>query len=267
MKVIGLTEGKSAEEMRRMNPGAFNPLINGRMLREPIRTLYIHSVAKQDFTVRNEPLFKKLVLRGCTNGERYVTCSSHPDPLPQSCTDHERGGTRIDDNDTWLCLIDLLKPGNYTLDPYAGSENPDFYANRIGTNLICEGVFPSENAIPTEAELRKAENARDRRYRWMTQEAMKLAAVSTKQLNEFLEQCPAVHIAMDALGLTAPWHQSNEVRTVCPNCGDPVRQGIAFHQSSAGMLCVIDEERYMRMKRMSEPEKRGPGRPPKTEEV
>jgi len=48
--------------------------------------------------------------------------------LPQSCTDHERGGTRIDDNDTWLCLIDLLKPGNYTLDPYAGSDNPDFYA-------------------------------------------------------------------------------------------------------------------------------------------
>lgn len=231
--------GKTEQEMRKANPEGFNPIINGRMLRAPLRTLYIHSVAKQEFTVRNEPLFKKLILKGCTNGERYVTCSSHPDPMPQSCADHERGGTRIDDNDTWQVLIDTLRPGNFTFDPYAGSENPDFYANRIGTNLICEGLFPSENKIPTEAELQKAESVRDKRYRWLTQEASKLAAVSTKALNEFLEQTPGVRVAMDALGLTAPWHQTNAVKSSCPNCGEPIKQGLALHFVN-GNRCVID---------------------------
>lgn len=240
----GIVQSKTAEEMRRQNPEAFNPVINGRMMRPPIRMLYIHSVARRDFVVSNEPLFRKLKLRGCTNGERYVTCSSHPDPLPQSCTDHERGGTRIDDNDTWMCLIDLLSPKlkGHTLDPYAGSDNPDFYANRFGTNLISEGLWPSENKVPTEAEIKKAEACRDRRYRWQTQQAMTLAAKSTRELNEFLTEHPDVHLAMDALGLTAPWHQANIVKATCPNCGEDIKQGVAYHMNGP-ILCVIDAER------------------------
>ncbi len=51
---------------------------------------------------------------------------------------------------------------------------------------------------------------------------------------------------MDALGLKADWHQTAEVSVYCPFCGDEIRQGIAFHQSSAGVLCVLDPERALK---------------------
>lgn len=236
----GMNSKLTKDAMRGANPEGFNPVVNGRMLRSPLRRLYIHSVAKRSFTLRQPPLFPRLELRGCINGERYVTASSFPDPIPQISYDDARGGNRVDDNDAWICLIDLLRPGNFTMDPYSGSDNPDYYANRMKTNYIVEGLFPSENEVPTEDELKQAEKVRDRRYRWLAQEASRLAAVSTKSLNEFLEINPEVHIAMDVLGMVAPWHSKNEVRVDCPNCGDPIKQGIALHMSTAGVRCVID---------------------------
>ena len=47
----------------------------------------------------------------------------------------------------------------------------------------------------------------------------------------------------------------------CPNCGDVVKAGIAFHKSSAGVLCIIDK------KRADEAGvSRGPGRPRKSDD-
>lgn len=248
----GIDAPASRKEIRKANEENFNPIINGRMMRDPLRRVYIHSVAKRSFVASNLPLFPKLELRGtdpAINNGRWITCTSVPDPIVQISADNERGGNRLDDNDAWAAVADLLNPmcgQNATMDPYAGSSNPDFYANRRGTILVCEGIFPSLNEVPTEEELRRAEAARDKRYRWGTSNAMKLAAKSTKDLNEFLDTNPWVHEAMDAQGLSAPWHQENVVKSYCPNCGDSIRQGLAFHQSSAGVLCVIDPEKALR---------------------
>ena len=43
--------------------------------------------------------------------------------------------------------------------------------------------------------------------------------------------------------MKADWHQKREVLAKCPNCGDDVAPGIAFHKSSVGILCVIDPEK------------------------
>lgn len=241
----GMDSALTKSAMRGANSENFNPIVSGRSFRPPLRTLYFFSVAKRAFTVRH-PLVPKLVLAGCENGERYVRCASIPDPLPQACPDQERGGTRIDDNDGRMVAIDILNPGNLTFDQYFGSTNPNFFANTNGTNLIAEGLFFSENETPTEEELKRAEDARDKHYRYLTKEAMRLAAVSTKQLNEFLQRYPDTHIAMDSLGLEANWHTLNVVRASCPNCGDAVKQGIAFHQSSAGILCIIDPDKALK---------------------
>ena len=121
--------------MRSENREGFNPIINGRQMRPPVRTIYIFSVARKSFNI-STLLFKKLRLAGCENGERYVRCTSLPDPFPQVCSDNDRGGSRIDDNDTWIAAIDMLNPGNFTLDPYHGSSNPNFFANTNGTNHL-----------------------------------------------------------------------------------------------------------------------------------
>ncbi len=250
----GFNSAKSKSAMRGANVENFNPILSGRSMRPPLRLIYLFSVAKRSFEIRH-PLFQRLQLKGCEEGERYVLCTAFGDPVPQACPDQERGGVRVDDNDGWMVAIDLLCPGNFTMDPYVGVANPTFFENRNGTNLIAEGVFCSLNEKPEEQEIRRAEDARDKHYRFLTKEALKLAAKSTKHLNEFIDRYPDVHIAMDALGISAPWHTLNVVTFPCPNCGDAIKQGIAFHKSSVtDRICVIDAMKAYKAKAITRDE-------------
>ena len=249
----GLNSPLSRAEIRKGNPEAFNPIINGRALRPPIRNIFIYSVARRSFPIRDSLI--KFDTAACEPGERYVLCTTISDPILQSSPDQERGGTRIDDNDAWIHCIDMLNPGNFTLDPYAGSTNPTFFANINGTNLISEGIWPSLNNPPTEQEIKRAEDCRDKRYRYLTREALRLGAISTKQLNEFIQRWPDVHMAMDALGLEASWHQKNEIKATCPNCGDSISPGQGFHKSSVtDRLCVIDPRKAYQAKAITRDE-------------
>ena len=250
----GITDPLTRSVLKSENADNFRPIVNGRSMRDPMRTIYLYSVAKRTH-VRSHSLFKKLVLTGCENGERYVRCASFPDPVQQICPDQERGGNRIDDVDGWMVAIDILNPGNFTMDPYHGSGNPNFFANANGTNLIAEGVFPSLNEVPTEEEIKRAEDTRDKHYRYLTREALKLYAIGSKQGNEFVQRFPDVHMAMDALGLEAQWHQKNEVKQSCPNCGDSIKVGQAFHKSSVtDQLCVIDAMKAYKAKAITRDE-------------
>ena len=270
----GLNSGLSRAETRKANPENFNVIIDGRMMREPRRLIYLHSVAKREFRV-SHTLFPYLIIKGCMAGERYVTAATIPDPIPQVCPDQERGGRRVDEHDGWRSCIDLLNPNNPTNDPYWNNAAgvPAYMGTSTGCDLISQGVWPSLNKIPPEAEIKRAEKARDDRYRAMTQNAIRLASKSRRELNEYLQEHPDVHEAMDSLGLKADWHQTAEVKISCPNCGDEIKQGLAFHQSSAGIMCIIDPERalkagaidrakYESLTETDEP-RRGPGRPPR----
>lgn len=243
MTNLGMDHPQSRSAMRGANPENFEVFINGRAMREPLRMIYIHTVAKRSAGPLSRALFPRLKLAGCENGERYVTCACVPDPIPQASPDQERGGNRIDEHSGWRAVIDLLNPWNLTNDPYLGSQNADFYANRNGTNLIAEGFWPSLNEVPGEEEIALAEKTVKKRYQYLTKEAQRLSAVSTKDLNEFLQLYPDTHIAMDALGLQATWHTANTVTISCPNCGDSIKQGLAFHMSSAGVICILDAQR------------------------
>jgi len=246
ISTVGFEDNRTQGAMKAYNPENFNVIITGHMMREPRRMIYIHTVAKRSTPFLTRTLFPKLKLVACEAGERYVSCAAFGDPIPQASPDQERGGTRIDEHDGWRAAIDLLNPANLTYNPFSGDANPDFFANRNGQNLIAEGFWPSLHEVPPEEEIRAAEQHRDKHYRYLTREATRLAAISTKDLNEFLQSYPDTHIAMDALGMQAPWHTLSIVTASCPNCGDPVKQGIAFHQSSAGILCIIDPARALK---------------------
>ncbi len=252
MTNTGNNSAQSRSAMRGANAENFSMNFNGRSMRPPLRMIYIHSVAKKGFTIRTL-LFPKLELRGCEAGERSVLCAPIPDPVPQSSPDQERGGSRIDEEDGMKAVIDMLCPGNFTYDLYAGSGNPSWYENRNGTNLAAEGLFLSLSDPPTEEEIRKAEDCRDKHYRAQTKEALKLAAKSTKDLNEWLDRYPDTHIAMDALGISAPWHTLNVVKVVCPNCGEDIKQGVAFHVSN-GKDCILDWKRAYEVGRIKKDE-------------
>lgn len=219
--------GISREETIKANPDGFATFIQGRMIRQPNRFIKIFSTAKRPFGPLHHTLFPSLLLRGCGPTDRCVKCAIIADPITQWSPDIERGGQRPDEHDAWLAANDLLNPGG-------ASEN---------CNLVARGLFVSINDEPTEEELKRAESARDARYRELVTKAQRLEASNPRGLNDFLMEEPDIHIAMDALGLQAVWHKQTEVKAICPNCGDEIRTGIAFHQSSAGVLCIIDAER------------------------
>ena len=246
ISTAGFEDKRTQGAMKGANPENFNVIITGHMMRDPKRMIYIHTVSKRSTPFLTRTLFPKLRLVGCEAGERYVTCAAFGDPIPQASPDQERGGTRIDEHDGWRAAIDLLNPTNLTYNPYSGDANPDFFANRNGQNLIAEGFWPSLHEVPPEEEIRAAEQRRDKHYRYLARESTRLAARSKKDLDEFLQTYPDTYIALDSLGIKTDFHNPAIVTVTCPNCGDAVKQGIAFHQSSAGILCIIDPARALK---------------------
>ena len=81
--------------------------------------------------------------------------------------------------------------------------------------------------------------------------------------------------------MNASWHLRTAIQEACPNCGDQINPGIAYHSSSVGGVCVLDWARTVKAgvksrddvpmearwwEEESEPEHRGPGRPRKNPE-
>ncbi len=272
MNTLGFDTQKTQSAMRGANPESFNVIIDGHSMRAPRRHIYIFTVSKKPRQVRKK-LFPSLTLRGCEMDQRYVLCTPICDPIPEVIKNEMTGGSDIKEHDGWRAVIDMLNPGNLTTDLYQGTGNPDFFANRNGNNLVAEGFWASFNEEPSEDEIKRAEKNRDMRYSWLSRESQRLAARSKRDLDEFLQTYPDTHNALDALGIKTDWHTPMTVTATCPNCGDSVKQGIAFHQSSAGILCIIDPDRALKAGAINreryaeltedEPAKRGPGRPRK----
>jgi hypothetical protein len=242
------------------------------------RHINIFSVARRGFEKRH-PYFNG-TLRGCKPGERYVLCYRVPDPPQQIAVDAERGGKRVEveprDEAGWRVAIDILNPNNPSTDSYyaMNAKQAAYYSVGEGVNLVKYGLFPSLNNEPTEEELLRAEAARDKSYQDLVDEAFQEQTSNPQNFRNWLRAHPDITEAMDALGLKADWHSKPEVKMTCPNCGDAIKAGLAFHKSSAGVLCVLDWKKAVEAgaaKKDDVPEskrwegfepRRGPGRPP-----
>jgi hypothetical protein len=112
-----------------------------------------------------------------------------------------------------------------------------------GNNLNKYGVFWSLTR-PDETEI-------------LDKEIALFKARVLKTMNELISQAedliasgdrrgvsPLMHFAMDYLGKKAAWHMSHDHVVSCPNCGEDVKDGIAYHRNSFGERCIIDQERY-----------------------
>lgn len=249
--------------MREQNPDMYSTDMP-RMY--PIhRHIYIHSVSRRDFQVRHT--YYRGVLPGCKNGERSVLCYAVPDPPQQISEDVERGGKRVDveprDEAGWRVAIDILNPNNPSNNPYfrPSPQQATLYADGVNVDLIKYGLFPSLNQEPTEEELRRAEAARDETDQRLIDEAFEEQASNPQGFRVWLRAHPEIYDAMARFGIQADWMKRSEAKESCPNCGDTIKVGLAFHKSSAGPLCIIDPERAAKA---GVEIKRGPGRPPAT---
>lgn len=244
-QIHGFTDPLTKPVMQSQNPDMFN-LNLPRMF--PIhRHIHIYSVARRDFNKKH--VYYSGTFKGCHNGERYVKCYSVPDPPQQLAPDAERGGHRVEveprDEAGYRVAIDILNPNNPSTDPYWRPNALQSAVFGIGqdVDLIRFGLFPSLNDPPTEQELLKAEAVRDETYEKLVSEAFEESASNPQHFRKWLRDHPDIGTAMTATGTQADWFKATEIKMSCPNCGDSVKANIAFHKSSAGVLCIIDKKR------------------------
>jgi hypothetical protein len=50
------------------------------------------------------------------------------------------------------------------------------------------------------------------------------------------------HLAAEMFGQDVDWHKVTTPKIECPNCGEKIKEGIAFHYSN-GQKCILDWER------------------------
>ena len=50
------------------------------------------------------------------------------------------------------------------------------------------------------------------------------------------------HLAAEMFGIDVDWHRVTTPKIECPNCGEKIKEGIAFHYQN-GNRCVLDWER------------------------
>jgi hypothetical protein len=275
-QVHAFTDPLSASPMHQMNPDLYDPSMP-RMY--PIhRHIHIFSTARRDFPVSH--VYFKGKLQGCHNGERYVKCYSVPDPPQQISIDAERGGKRVEveprDEAGWRVAIDILNPNNPSTNPYyqMDAKAAAYFSTGQNVDLIRYGLFPSLNEIPTEQELQKAEEARNKTYEKLVADAFEEQASNPQGFRVWLRNNPDIYEAAEALGVEADFLTKRaQIKQTCPNCGTSLNAGIAFHMFEGG-LCVLDWKRAYeagRVKKEDVPEskrwegyevKRGPGRPP-----
>src|SRR5208283_5287715 len=54
---------------------------------------------------------------------------------------------------------------------------------------------------------------------------------------------PEHHKAAKYFDYKAQWHYTQTAPTPCPNCGELVRPGLAYHMNGANMVCVLNWQR------------------------
>lgn len=240
----GLEDPEVQQKMLQLNAGTWDPRIDRNMLRDPDRWIHIFSVSKRSFIVNRAPLWVKLHLQACTHGERYVAVAHVPDPLMQKVHNTENGRYRGEAHDGLRCAIDLLNPNNPSFDPdwSPAPEVAAMFGSSRGCDLFAQGLFISLNEVPSEAEITKAEERRNRRYRALIAQADSLEQVNRKELEEFLkgEDGTDLRMALDFYGEQRQYHKPMIATKTCPNCGESIKSGVAFHLLANNAYCIND---------------------------
>lgn len=258
--------GKAAEVPLYLDPD---------QLRRSEYRVYLHSISKRSFE-QPHPIYRNIVIPACPKDKRYITFMSiaHPVMTQHVDPDNPAGPPKTIFENAKRAALTICRPDYEGADLSVQDRDPSLGQQiSSGCNLTQQGVFASMNEIPTEEELQKAEARRLAYYKFRFEEANGLQRSNPKLLQEIL--ILDHHMAAEMFGVDVDWHRVVSPKIECPNCGEKIKEGIAFHYVN-GTRCVLDWERaylagavkkdevpeHLRWEGF-EPVKRGPGRPPK----
>lgn len=212
-------------------------------VRKPEYMVYLHSISKRSFE-QPHPIYRNVVIPACPKDKRFITFMkiTHPVQIPTVNPDNVSGPPilRIETAiRAALCVCNPSYQGN-TL-AAQDSPPPDWAQIASGEcDLTRQGVFASMNEEPTEDELKKAEARRLAYYKRIFEEANGLLRSDPKKLQEVLGTDH--HLAAEMFGIDVDWHRVTTPKIECPNCGEKIKENVAFHRVN-GELCVLDWER------------------------
>jgi hypothetical protein len=105
-------------------------------------------------------------------------------------------------------------------------------------------VFWSLNNPPTEEEIKAATLRMEKHFNTVLEKMKALETSDPKGLLEALS--PEAHVAADYYGVETSWHGRRSKPMDCENCGERIKQGVAFHKTEEGGLCVLDWKRTVK---------------------
>lgn len=211
--------------------------------KSPESFVYVYSVSRLSFHVEHV-LLGQIQLKGCSSGQRWcVAYAPIRNPYPQLVPDvFSIGRDPYDYHDAKRIAQDICDPSNPFLDQNIeefGKSNP-FYDTQWGTNTSAQGVFWSLNNPPTEAEIKAAEQRRDKTRKRLIRKMDELYAANPGKA--MAEVKPEHREALAAMGEERPWFRVIQNKQPCPNCGELIAEGKLWHKDSDGDYCVQGQE-------------------------
>jgi len=209
--------------------------------------IYIYNIANMPHLVEQPPYFPKFRIPACPPGKKFAF-TTIPAYINESIN---RAGTfeyftqKADGRKYATCL---LNPIALPTDKWEGQltkwSAADGVVDQEGNNLNELGCFwsltPPDDIEKLQEEINIFTDILVRKCESLILDAEGLYAnEKTRSLIG-----PLHHFAMDYRNKQAIWHTPAFHMVMCPNCGEPVREGIPFHRNSMGEKCIIDLEKY-----------------------
>lgn len=220
---------------------------NYMMSRPPEYFVYLYNVSESPFVISRPPLFKEFTIPGRKSEQRYALATKLPQPLLIPKGNVDSNEVDMVPTDCRRIAMDIINPDNYGIDQDAHVPN----VTGIGNNLGAKGVFYSLNGPggskfgqleePTKEEIDRAYARMEKFYQFKLDEARAMEVSNPADLSKLIS--PEHHAAADYFGEERPWHTKKSKPMDCPNCGERIKQGAAFHKTDEGVFCIIDWKR------------------------
>jgi hypothetical protein len=210
--------------------------------------VYIINVLNREWFVEQPPLFSSYKIPACPKGQKFSWNKLGAfimEPYTKPGT-FDTFYTKVDGRKVATSLLNPSAfPGTVWESQLQNWDAPD----QFGNNLNAFGVFwtLSDPNDPADAEALDEEVRIFKERSQRTLNELIRAAEQLAAQNDLKSISPLMHYAMDYFGKQAPWHMAAEHMVACPNCGDLVKDGIAYHKNSFGEKCIIDAKKYTAM--------------------
>lgn len=240
----GMFNSRSMAETRRAQQADYGPdYVDPNQMRKPDFFVYVYSVVDPrpaDKKLRRAlpPLIPELEISEVKPNERYTLVTKIGSPMQQPLM-RENGERYIGYHDARRIAMDIVNPDNLTLDQ--GKTVDASRSFSLGNDFGRLGVFWSLNNPPTDEEVALAIARKEAFYRSRLEQARVIETSDPKALYQYLTTTD--HVAADYFGEEFSWHRKQVKPENCPNCGEPIKSGAAYHRNVDGIMCVIDWKR------------------------